>query len=151
MRNIRKLLRNNKGEAYIGVAIFILIAVFMTVFAMQMGAVTVKKLSLDSEIKQIVKTVQIEGGVTENTKDVIENVRNKYNTDGTERIKIAVKGEEMTLVSGTTDEYMIQLGKAFEVDADCTYRIGFGKLGIDIPLTSKQIGVSERYWKELDS
>ncbi len=159
MRKLKQILKSKKGETYIGVVIFLLVALFMIAFMIQMGGVVLTKLALDDEAKQIVKTVQIEGGITEKSQAMIDDVRNKYSVDkngdgdtddaGESVADIKIIGENMVLKEGTTDQYLIQLGDAFEVDISCGYRVGFGKLSVSVPLTSKQVGVSEYYWKEL--
>ena len=158
MKKHKNLIKNKKGEAYIGVIIFLVIAVFMIAFMVQMGSVVIAKLALDDEAKQIVKVIQIEGGVGEQTKATIEDVKHKYsvdtNGDGVvdesdeSAAKVQIKGEGLTLKSGTT--YLIQLGNAFEVDLSCSFRLGFGPTSVLVPLKSTQVGVSEHYWKELE-
>lgn len=159
MKKHKNLIKNKKGEAYIGVIIFLVIAVFMIAFMVQMGSVVIAKLALDDEAKQIVKVIQIEGGVGEQAKATIEDVKHKYsvdtNGDGVvdesdeSAAKVQIKGEGLTLKSGTTDEYLIQLGNTFEVDLSCSFRLGFGPTSVLVPLKSAQVGVSEHYWKEL--
>ena len=156
---LKKILKSKRGEAYIGVVIFLLVAVFMTAFLIQMGGLVMTKLALDDQAKQVVKVVQLQGGVNDKTKATIENVQKNYSVDkngdgdyddaGEKVVKIVVTGESLVAKEGVTDEYMIQLGDSFEVNLKCGYCIGFGPAAIKVPLESRQVGVSEVYWKEL--
>lgn len=160
MGKIKSMLKNEKGEAYIGVVIFLMVASVMIIFMVQMGSVAIKKLALDDDAKAIVKAVQVEGGITETSQKVIDEVKAKYSVDsngdgdyndaGDVLADISITGEGMVLKDGTDDVYIIQLGNAFEVNVSCGYRIGIGKASVVIPLQSKQVGVSEMFWKELE-
>lgn len=160
MSKIKKLLNNSKGESYIGAVVFVMIASFMLVFVIQMGGVVTTKLALDNNTKQIVKKIQLEGGLTEEANEVLSDIKASYEEDKNGDGDISDKGENLTIQVVANDSVLdqsetyytqnkMQLGESFVVNAEVDYFIGFGELGVYVPLQSSQIGISEKYWKEL--
>lgn len=154
---IKKILKDKRGEAYIDVVIFFLIAVFMFVFIVQMSGMFVARMQLDNDVKQIVKITQLEGGVTTSVDDFTKEIRSAHTidkngdgdaSDADETIQINIDSDKFQSITGVTN-YALQLGDTFSVTATKQYKLGFGR-GILITLTSKQVGVSERHWKELN-
>ena len=154
---IKKIFKDKRGEAYIDVVIFFLIAVFMFCFIIQMSGLFVAKMQLDNDVKQIVKITQLEGGVTPSVDTFTKEICSAHNidkngdgdtADADEMVSLNIDSNNFQSVYGVT-EYALQLGDTFVVTASKEYKIGFGR-GILVTIDSKQTGVSERHWKELN-
>ncbi len=156
MNKIKKILKNDKGEGgYVSAVVFVMIAAVMMLFVVQLGGVIANKVSLDANTKQIVKKMQLEGGLTQRAWDTIAELDATYQKDLNDDGDCDDRGESAVLEvdtpsvgnSGTIRE--VQLGDSFTVKVTVENFIGFGEFGVWVPLTSTQVGVSEKYWKEL--
>jgi Flp pilus assembly protein TadG len=154
---VKQILKDKKGGAYIEVVIFFLVAIFMFCFIVQMSGLFVTKMQLDNDVKQIVKLTQLEGGVTTEVDTYTQEINNAHKvdrnkdgdtSDADEYIQINIDSENFQSVAGVTD-YALQLGDTFTVTATREYKLGFSK-GVLVTINSKQTGISERHWKELN-
>ena len=166
MGHVLKLLKNNKGEAYISAVIFLMVATFCLVVVLQCVGAAVVKISLDNECREMTKVIQLNGQYTYTTQTLEDS-------EGVEADKKVVTGELAThfsekhsdrycmyverfgaskddnyRIDATTD--VIQIGDAFDVVCAEVYHIGFSELGIDVTIWASRTGVSEKYWKPAD-
>lgn len=156
MRKLKNVLNNERGEGgYISAVVFVMIAAMLMLFVVQLGGVVANKVSLDANTKQIVKKMQLEGGLTQGTWDTITEFNATYRKDANEDGDCNDRGESVVIeidtptVGNTETIRKVQLGDGFTVKTTIENFIGFGDIGVWVPLTSTQVGVSEKYWKEL--
>lgn len=156
MRKFKNILNNEKGEGgYISAVVFVMIAAVLMLFVVQLGGVIANKVSLDANTKQIVKKMQLEGGLTQDAWTTIAELDATYQKDLNNDGDCNDRGESATLevdtpsVGNAETIREVQLGDSFTVKVTVENFIGFGEIGVWVPLTSTQVGVSEKYWKEL--
>ncbi|MEF9991302.1 MAG: DUF4320 family protein [Peptostreptococcaceae bacterium] len=132
------ILKNNKGEGYVDIAIMVLAFALMLAFAVKVYPVFVAKNNLNKFASEIVREVEIKGEIgndIQNRIDTLDKTLGK--TDG---VYWNVK-----YINGTKK---IQLGDPIEVTVKKEMNIGFFKFGsFPVPLQSKDSGFSEVYWK----
>lgn len=132
------ILKNNKGEGYVDIAVMVLAFALMLAFAVKVYPVFVAKNNLNKFASEIVREVEIKGEIgndIQNRIDTLDKTLGK--TDG---VYWNVK-----YINGTKK---IQLGDPIEVTVKKEMNIGFFKFGsFPVPLQSKDSGFSEVYWK----
>lgn len=132
------ILKNNKGQGYVDIAVMVLAFALMLAFAVKVYPVFVAKNNLNKFASEIVREVEIKGEIgndIQNRIDTLDKTLGK--TDG---VYWNVK-----YINGTKK---IQLGDPIEVTVKKEMNIGFFKFGsFPVPLQSKDSGFSEVYWK----
>ena len=131
----RKVLNNERGEAnYFSTVVFIFIAVLLLAFIIDLFSIISTKQELDHAADQMVKQIQLSGGVNSETDELFEFLSSQI--EGAENIS-----------SGMTNA--IQLGTPFFITIE-----GDAKLGgfwnfdlVNITVVARGSGVSEHYWK----
>ena len=136
----RKVLNNERGEAnYFSTVVFIFIAVLLLAFI-------ITKQELDHAADQMVKQIQLSGGVNGETDELFEFLSSQI--EGAENISYSIDATyTSSRPSGMTNA--IQLGTPFFITIE-----GDAKLGgfwnfdlVNITVVARGSGVSEHYWK----
>ena len=144
---IKKLRCCERGEAsYISAAIAVLVGVMILTFALNVFGVISAKLQLDQATEQMVKQIQLSGGVNTDTADLFTHL--SANLTGAQNAQYTLEADyHRPTPMGMTEA--IQLGTPFylTVTADATLG-GFGRiLPVSLTLRSTGAGVSEVFWK----
>ena len=135
----RKVLNNERGEAnYFSTVVFIFIAVLFSIIS--------TKQELDHAADQMVKQIQLSGGVNSETDELFEFLSSQI--EGAENISYSIDATYTSpRPSGMTNA--IQLGTPFFITIE-----GDAKLGgfwnfdlVNITVVARGSGVSEHYWK----
>lgn len=139
-KNYLKLLRNEDGEAsYISSFFYILTAVILITFIINVFQIISAKQQMDHAVDQLVKQIQLNGGVNSETDSLFQFLSEEIS--GTKNLTYSVDCQE--------SENRIQIGTPFyvTVTGQCSLG-GFWKFRL-VNLTVKSVGagVSEYYWK----
>lgn len=143
----RKVLNNERGEAnYFSTVVFIFIAVLLLAFIIDLFSIISTKQELDHAADQMVKQIQLSGGVNSETDELFEFLSSQI--EGAENISYSIDATYTSpRPSGMTNA--IQLGTPFFITIE-----GDAKLGgfwnfdlVNITVVARGSGVSEHYWK----
>ena len=143
----RKVLNNERGEAnYFSTVVFIFIAVLLLAFIIDLFSIISTKQELDHAADQMVKQIQLSGGVNDETDELFEFLSSQI--EGAENISYSIDATYTSpRPSGMTNA--IQLGTPFFITIE-----GDAKLGgfwnfdlVNITVVARGSGVSEHYWK----
>ncbi len=146
-KRIRNLLRSEAGDAnYLSTLLFIFIAVILLAFILNIFTIISTKQQLDHAADQMVKQIQLSGGVNSDTDELFDFLCSEIN--GASDIDYSIHSSYHTpRPSGM--QQAIQLGTPFYITIT-----GRAKLGgfwnfdlINIRIVARGSGVSEIYWK----
>ncbi len=144
---IRKILKSERGASdYFGSVVFIFIAVLMLAFIIDVFAIISTKQELDHCVDQMVKQIQLSGGVNGETESLFQFLSSEI--EGAENITYSINGSfRSPTPSGMTSA--IQLGDPFYVTITGQAQLGgFWNFNlIRITVLARGAGVSENYWK----
>ena len=139
----RKVLNNERGEAnYFSTVVFIFIAVLLLAFIIDLFSIISTKQELDHAADQMVKQIQLSGGVNGETDELFEFLSSQI--EGAENISYSIDATYTSpRPSGMTNA--IQLGTPFFITIE-----GDAKLGgfwnfdlVNITVVARGSGVSE--------
>lgn len=139
-KKIKHLLQDERGDSsYISTSIYILVVVIMIVFILSVFHIISVKQEMDHIADQMVKQIQLSGGVTADTTALFNALANQLN-------EVDNLNYQVTSSGNTT---RIQIGTPFYVTIEGRCYLGgmwnFNLVPIDI--RSQGAGVSEHYWK----
>lgn len=146
-QKIKKSLSNDRAEAnYFSTVVFIFIAVLLLAFIIDLFSIISTKQELDHTADQMVKQIQLSGGVNRETEELFSFLCSQIK--GADNISYSIDASYKTPTpSGMTRA--IQLGSPFYITIE-----GDAKLGgfwnfdlVHITVVSRGAGVSEHYWK----
>lgn len=145
---IRRLLRCDRGEAnYFSTVVYIFVAVLLIAFILNVFSIIAAKQQLDHAADQLVKQIQLSGGLNGDTEDLFDYLSD--NISGARNLNYSVDANYLSYrPSGMRQA--IQLGVPFYVSITADVNLG-GFWNIDlirIRIQAKGAGVSEIYWKE---
>lgn len=146
-RKIRKTLGNDRGDAnYFSTVVFIFIAVLLLAFIIDLFSIISTKQEMDHCADQMVKQIQLSGGVNAETEELFRFLCSQIN--GAENISYSIDTTYRTPTpSGMRGA--IQLGTPFYITITGEAKLG-GFWNFDlvrINIVSRGSGVSEHYWK----
>ena len=139
-KKIKHLLQDERGDSsYISTSIYILVVVIMIVFILSVFHIISVKQEMDHIADQMVKQIQLSGGVTADTTALFNALANQLN-------EVDNLNYQVTSSGSTT---RIQIGTPFYVTIEGRCYLGgmwnFNLIPIDV--RSQGAGVSEHYWK----
>lgn len=140
MKKIIYLLRSEKGEAsYISTFVYILVAAILTAFIINAFQIITVKQEMDHCADQLVKQIQLSGGVNGETASLFAYLSGEMN--GVQDLNYQVS------CSGPSGR--IQIGSPFYVTITGRCHLGgFWKFRlVPVNLAANGAGVSEHYWK----
>ncbi|WP_326975352.1 DUF4320 family protein [Caproicibacter sp. BJN0012] len=140
-------MKSDKGEAnYISTVVYIFIAVIFLAFILNLFSIISAKQQLDQCADQMVKQIQLAGGVNSDTEDLFEYLSGEIK--GATNITYNIDSSYHSPRPSGMDK-AIQLGTPFYITIT-----GKAKLGgfwnfhlVNITVVANGAGVSERYWK----
>lgn len=145
---IRRLLRSDRGEAnYFSTVVYIFVAVLLIAFILNVFSIISAKQQLDHAADQMVKQIQLSGGVNGDTEDLFSYL--SENISGARNLSYEIDATYLSFrPSGM--RRAIQLGVPFYITITGDVNLGgFWNLDlIHIRIQAKGAGVSEIYWKE---
>jgi uncharacterized protein YpmS len=144
---IKQLLRSEKAEAnYFSTVVFIFIAVIILAFIINLFAIISTKQQLDLAADQMVKQIQLSGGISSDTDELFTFLCSEIN--GAENITYTIDTTYKTPRPAGMQN-AIQLGTPFYFTITGQAELGgFWNLDlINIRIISRGAGVSEHYWK----
>ena len=147
MNRIRVILGSQRAEAsYFSTMVFIFIAVLLLAFIIDLFSVISTKQELDYCADEMVKQIQLSGGINSETDEMFEFLCSQI--EGAENITYSV---DATYHSPTPPgmSYGIQLGTPFYITIEGSAKLGgFWNLRlVRINIVARGSGVSEHYWK----
>ena len=142
LQKVRRTLKSERGEAnYFSTVVFIFIAVILLAFIIDLFGIISTKQELDHAADQMVKQIQLSGGINSETDSLFdflcsENIT--YSIDATYKTPTP---------SGMSRA--IQLGTPFYITIEGEAKLGgFWNLDlVNITVVARGSGVSEHYWK----
>lgn len=147
MRRIKQILKSDKGEAnYISTVVYIFIVVIIMAFVLNLFSIISTKQQLDHCADQMVKQIQLAGGVNNDTENLFHYLCGEI--QGATDISYNIDSNyHSPRPSGMNKG--IQLGTPFYITVTGKAKLGgFWNFNlIKITIISKGSGVSERYWK----
>lgn len=144
---IKHVLRSDKAEAnYFSTLIFILVAVIILAFIINLFAIISTKQQLDHASDQMVKQIQLAGGINSDTEELFRFLSSQIT--GADNITYSISTTYRS-PRPTGMQNAIQLGTPFYITISGRARLGgFWNLNlVNITILSRGAGVSERYWK----
>lgn len=144
---IQRLLRSERAEAnYFSTVVFIFIAVIILAFIINLFAIISTKQQLDHAADQMVKQIQLSGGINAETEELFDFLCAEIT--GAENITYSIDTTyRMPRPSGMRSA--IQLGTPFYITITGRAQLG-GLWNLDfvnIRIVARGAGVSEHYWK----
>ena len=141
-------LKNKKGEAYIDVAIKLLISITLIVFAINAFSAFMTYRDMDVMSKEILEVATYYGTTDTNNEHVKHaiDVYKKENRLATTNVEI--KTESGGYTEGSNSH--VQLGKSITVTVSDEHPlVGFGIFSktFSVPMSIQHTGLSEVYWK----
>lgn len=144
---MKRILRSDRAEAnYFSAVFYILIAVVVLAFILNLFAIISTKQQLDHAADQMVKQIQLAGGVNSDTEELFSYLSGEI--DGATNIRYEIETDYKS-PSPSGMRNAIQLGTPFYITIT-----GRAKLGgmwnfdiVNITIVARGAGVSERYWK----
>ena len=130
LQKLRSTLKNERGEAnYFSTVVFIFIAVVLLAFIIDLFGIISTKQELDHAADQMVKQIQLSGGINSETDDLFDFLCSEIEGAGMSRA--------------------IQLGTPFYITIEGDAKLGgFWNLDlVNITVVARGSGVSEHYWK----
>lgn len=125
-----------KGYAYIDLSIYVIIAMLVMIFFINVVEICGLKKNLEDFSSELLRTAEIAGGVGEETNERCEELKKNLNFNPN--------------IVWVTNKSKIQLGDEIKLNTSIEGEIGIGGiLKIPIKLSSSKTGVSEQYFKEL--
>lgn len=147
LQKLKKSLGNNRAEAnYFSTVVFIFIAVLLLAFIIDLFSIISTKQELDHAADQMVKQIQLSGGVNRETEELFSFLCSQI--EGADNISYSIDATYKTPTpSGMT--HAIQLGSPFYITIDGDAKLGgFWNFNlVHITVVSRGAGVSEHYWK----
>ncbi len=144
---IKQILKSQKGESnYVSAMIYILVAVVCIAFIINIFSIVSAKQQLDYMADQMTKQIQLAGGVNSDTDSLFNQLSSSIS--GASNVRYEIEADYKT-PTPTGMRNAIQLSTPFHltISAD-TILGGFGDfIPVQITVTSKGSGVSEKYWK----
>lgn len=148
MTKISKLLKSDKGDAnYMSTVVFIFIAVILLSFIINLFGIISTKQQLDHAADQMVKQIQLSGGINSDTDELFDYLCSQIN--GATNITYDIDSDYKTpRPSGM--QKAIQLGTPFYITIQGKAQLGgFWNFDlINITVVARGAGVSEHYWKD---
>ena len=131
-----KIIKDNRGEGYIDVAVLVLIAIMVIALAVKVYPAFIVKDQLNTLANEILRESQIQGKIDIDYSHIAES--------------IGINIDTITWEADTFEGDKVQLDDQITVTCTANVEIGlFGDFGsFPIPLRSKATGKSEVYWKE---
>lgn len=144
---IRRALQNERGEAnYFSAVVFIFIAVLLLAFILNLFSIISTKQELDHCADQMVKQIQLSGGVNAETEELFDFLCSEI--QGADGITYSIDASYRSPTPSGM-RHAIQLGTPFYITIE-----GDAKLGgfwnfdlIRLTIVARGSGVSEHYWK----
>jgi len=144
---ILKILKSNKAEAnYISTVVYIFVAVLILAFILNLFSIISTKRQLDLAVDQMVKQIQLAGGVNADTGVLFTFLCSEIR--GAQNISYSVDSEFKTpRPPGMVNA--IQLGTPFFVTIQGQANLGgFWNFNlVNVTVVARGAGVSEQYWK----
>lgn len=147
MCRIKRILKSDRGEAnYISTVVYIFIAVIVLAFILNLFSIISAKQQLDYCADQMVKQIQLAGGVNSDTEDLFGYLCGEMK--GATNITYSIDSSYYSPRPSGMDK-AIQLGTPFYLTVTGRANLGgFWNLNlVKITVVAKGAGVSERYWK----
>ena len=147
LHKLKKALCNDRAEAnYFSTVVFIFIAVLLLAFIIDLFSIISTKQELDHAADQMVKQIQLSGGVNRETEELFSFLCSQI--EGADNISYSIDATYKTPTpSGMS--HAIQLGSPFYLTIDGDAKLGgFWNFNlVHITVVSRGAGVSEHYWK----
>lgn len=147
MRRICRILKSEGGVAdYLSAVVYVLIVVMVLSLAVNVFSVLAVKRQMDLTADQMAKQIQLAGGTNHETEELFQTLCAEMTA--AENISYQVQASYYSpKPSGMT--HAIQIGNSFTVTIYGEAQLGgmWRLTAIQIPITAKAAGVSERYWK----
>ena len=147
LQRIRKSLRNDRGDAnYFSTVVFIFIAVLLLAFILNLFSIISTKQELDHCADQMVKQIQLSGGVSGDTDSLFNFLCSEIT--GAENITYDLNASyKSPTPSGMSRA--IQLGSPFYLTITGRAKLGgFWNFNlVNLTVVARGSGVSEHYWK----
>lgn len=146
-KQIKQILKSDRGESnYFSAIVFIFVAVVVLAFVINLFSIISTKQQLDHAADQMVKQIQLAGGVNNDTDALFTFLSSQIR--GAQNITYSVDATYWSpRPSGMKNA--IQLGTPFFITIQGRARLGgFWNFSFtQITLTARGAGVSEHYWK----
>lgn len=146
-KRIRRLLRSEAGDAnYLSTLLFIFIAVILLAFILNVFSIISTKQQLDHAADQMVKQIQLAGGVNDDTDELFDFLCSEIT--GASDIDYTISTSYHTPRPAGMQK-AIQLGTPFYITITGRAELGgFWNFDlINIRVVARGSGVSEIYWK----
>lgn len=144
---IKQILKSERGEAnYISTVVYIFVAVVILAFILNLFSIISVKQQLDHCADQMVKQIQLSGGVNSDTENLFRYLSGEIK--GATNIDYDIDSSYHSPRPSGMDR-AIQLGTPFYITVTGRANLG-GFWNFDmvkITVKAKGAGVSERYWK----
>ena len=144
---MKKLLENDSGEAnYFSTVVFIFITVLLLAFIIDLFGIISTKQQLDHCADQMVKQIQLSGGVNGETDALFQFLCGQIS--GASNISYTIDASYRSPTPAGMNR-AIQLGNPFYITITGDARLGgFWNFNlVNIRIVSRGAGVSEHYWK----
>lgn len=144
---VAKALKSERGEAnYISSVVYIFVAVILVAFILNLFSIISAKQQLDHAADQMVKQIQLSGGLNSDTDALFEFLTGKITS--ARDVAYAVETQYRSPRPAGMREG-IQLGTPFYVTIRGQCHLGgFWKIdALSITIEARAAGVSEKYWK----
>lgn len=146
-RSMASILKNENGDVnYFSTVVFIFIAVLLLAFILNLFSIISTKQELDHCADQMVKQIQLSGGVNGETDQLFNFLCSQI--EGAEGISYTIDASyKSPTPSGMSRA--IQLGTPFYITITGRAKLGgFWNFNlVNITVVSRGAGVSEHYWK----
>ena len=133
---MRRILKDNKGAAYIELTIVLLVIMAIISVSMQIYPAFILKYNLDSFAHEAMRTAETSGQIGKEVDNKINRLENTLNIT-----------PEITWSTEYLEGKKIQLNSEIEVELIKEYTIKFLGNEIQIPINAKAKGRAEVYWK----
>ncbi|KAF5030120.1 hypothetical protein DSECCO2_641420 [anaerobic digester metagenome] len=147
MTKFSKVLKSDRGDAnYISTVVFIFIAVILLAFIINLFGIISTKQQLDHAADQIVKQIQLSGGVNADTEELFDYLCSQIT--GATHITYDIDSDYKTPRPPGMSK-AIQLGTPFYITIRGRAQLGgFWNFDlVNITVVARGAGVSEHYWK----
>lgn len=144
---IKRILKSDRGEAnYISTVVYIFVAVVILAFIINLFSIISTKQQLDHCADQMVKQIQLSGGVDSDTEALFHYLSGEI--QGATDIHYTIDSDYHSPRPSGMDK-AIQLGTPFFITITGKASLGgFWDLEVSrITIVARGAGVSERYWK----
>ena len=147
MTKLSKVLKSDRGDAnYLSTVVFIFIAVILLAFIINLFAIISTKQQLDHAADQLVKQIQLSGGVNADTDELFNYLCSQIT--GARNITYEIDSDYKTPRPAGMQR-AIQLGTPFYITLQGRAQLGgFWNFDlVNITVVARGAGVSEHYWK----